>query len=60
MNCIHHVIMFNVGVCHNPNLGLATKARACKSARQEGSPGGTSYIPESARECERKNPHTLK
>jgi hypothetical protein len=46
--------------CHNPNLRLATKARACKRARQEGDPGGTSYTPKSARECERMNPHTPK
>jgi hypothetical protein len=25
--------------CHNPNLGLATKAKACKVAGQEESPG---------------------
>ncbi len=35
-------------ICCNPNLGLTTKARVCKSARQEGNPGGTSYIPRSA------------
>jgi hypothetical protein len=29
--------------CHNPSLGLATKARACKVAGQEGSPGVTSH-----------------
>jgi len=37
-----------------------TKARAYKSAEQEGSPGGTSYTPKSARECERMKPHTPK
>jgi hypothetical protein len=42
----------------NPNLGLATKARACKRAKQEGDPGGTSYTPGSVGECERMNPHT--
>ncbi len=46
--------------CHNPNLGLTTKAKACTSAGQEGSPGGTSYTLKSARECERMNPHTPK
>jgi hypothetical protein len=25
--------------CHNPSLGLATKARGCKVVDQEGSPG---------------------
>jgi len=37
-----------------------TKARACKRARQEGDLGNTSYIPGSAGECERMNPHTPK
>jgi len=50
----------NGGECRNLNLGLATKARACKRARQEGELGGTSYAPGSARECERMNPHTPK
>jgi hypothetical protein len=46
--------------CHNPSLGLTTKARACKSAGQEGSPGVTSHAPGSAKECEGMNPHTPK
>jgi hypothetical protein len=46
--------------CHNLNLGFATKARACKRAKQEGDMGGTSYTLVSARECERMNPHTPK
>jgi hypothetical protein len=46
--------------CRNPSLGLATKARACKVAGQEGSPGVTSHIPGSAKECEGMNLHTLK
>jgi hypothetical protein len=50
----------NHNQCRNPNLGLATKARACKRVRQEGDPGGTSYIPRSAGECEKMNPHTPK
>jgi len=37
-----------------------TKTRAYKRARQKGDPRGTSYTPESARECERMNPHTPK
>jgi len=45
---------------HNPSLGLATKARAHNSAGQKGSLGATSYIPRSAGECERMNPHTPK
>jgi hypothetical protein len=39
-------------MCRNPSLTLTTKARACKSAGQKGSPRGTSYTPESAKECE--------
>jgi hypothetical protein len=46
--------------CHNLNLGLAIKPRACKSAGQEGSPGVTFYAPESAKECEGMNPHAPK
>jgi hypothetical protein len=46
--------------CHNPNLGLTTKARACKNAKQERSSGGTSYTPRNVGECERMNPHTPK
>jgi len=47
-------------ICCNPSLGLATKTRTCKSVRQEGGLRDTSYIPESAGECERMNPHTPK
>jgi hypothetical protein len=46
--------------CHNPSLGFATKARACKNAGQEGSPGVTFHAPGSAKECEGMNPHTPK
>jgi hypothetical protein len=46
--------------CCNPSFGLATKARACKSAGQEGILGGTSYTLGSVGECERMNPHTSK
>jgi hypothetical protein len=46
--------------CRNPNLGLATKARAYKRTKQEGGLRGTSYTLGSARECERMNPHTPK
>ncbi len=47
-------------MCCNPSLGLATKARACKVAGQEGNPGVTSHTFENAKECERMNPHTPK
>jgi hypothetical protein len=44
----------------NLSLGLATKARACKGAGQEGSSGVTSHASGSVRECEGINPHTPK
>jgi hypothetical protein len=37
------------GVCHNPNLGLTTKARASKVAGHEGGLGITSHAPGSAK-----------
>ncbi len=46
--------------CRNLNIGFATKARAYKSAGQEGGLGDTSYTPESVGKCERMNPHTPK
>jgi hypothetical protein len=46
--------------CHNPNLGLATKVRACKVASQEGSLGVRLHAHGSARECEGINPHIPK
>ncbi len=47
-------------ICRNLSLGFATKARACKVAGQEGSPGVTSHALGSAKECEGMNPHTPK
>ncbi len=46
--------------CHNPNFGLATKARACKGEGQERNPGVTFHAPGSIGECEGMNPHTPK
>jgi len=47
--------------CRNPNLGFATKARACKRARQEGDPRGTSYTSGSVGECEsQRTPKSLR
>ncbi len=46
--------------CRNPSLGLTIKARACKSAGQEGSLGLTSHAPGSVGEYEGMNPHTPK
>ncbi len=47
-------------VCRNPSLGLATKARGCKVAGQEGSLGVMLHAPRCARECEGIDPHTPK
>jgi hypothetical protein len=47
-------------LCRNPNLGLTTKAKACKVVGQEKSPIITFHVPESAKECEGMNPHTPK
>ncbi len=46
--------------CHNPNLGLVTKARAHKVVGQEGSPRVTLHALESVRKCEGMNLHTPK
>jgi hypothetical protein len=46
--------------CRNPSLGLATKARACKGAGQEGSLEVTSHALGNVGECEGMNPHTPK
>jgi hypothetical protein len=46
--------------CHNPNLGFAIKARACKGVGQKGSSRVTSHAPRSVRECEGMNLHTPK
>jgi hypothetical protein len=48
------------GVCRNPNLGFATKARVCKVAGQEGSLGVMPDAPGSARKCEGIDPHIPK
>jgi hypothetical protein len=46
--------------CHNPSLGLMTKARACKVAGQEESSGITPHAPGNVGKCEGMNPHTSK
>jgi hypothetical protein len=46
--------------CRNPSLEFATKARACKSAGQEGSSKVTFHASGNAKECEGMNPHTSK
>jgi hypothetical protein len=40
-------------ICHNPSLGLATKARTCEGAGQEWSPGVTFHAPKNVGECGR-------
>jgi hypothetical protein len=57
--CLMFFCVSNV-LCHNPNLGLVTKARACKGAGQEGSPRVTSRAPGNVGECEVMTPHTPK
>jgi len=52
--------MINHISCHNLNLGLTTKARACKGAGQKGSPGIAFHAPGNVGECEGMNPHTSK
>jgi len=47
-------------LCHNPSLGLATKARASKGASQERSPGVTCHAFRSVGKCEGMNSHTPK
>ncbi len=47
-------------MCRNFSLGFTTKAKACKSAGQEGSPRVTFHALGSAKECEGMNPHTPK
>jgi len=61
MSTRSHIILFVGSIkCRNPSLGLVTKARACKVAGQEGSPGVTPHALKSVRECEGMNPHTPK
>jgi len=47
-------------VCHNLNFGLATKARGCKVAGQDGSPGIMLHALGNARECKGIDLHTPK
>ncbi len=52
--------VFELLQCRNFSLGLMTKARACKGACQEGSPGVTSHVLGSVGKCKGMNPHTPK
>jgi hypothetical protein len=49
-----------VNFCHNPSLGLITKANTCKGEGQEGSPGVAFHALGSVGKCEGMNPHTPK
>ncbi len=57
---INPLFISKVCKCYNPNLGLVTKARACKGVGQEGSSRVTSHVLGSVGECEGMNPHTPK
>jgi len=56
MKCVPSLVIIINGQCRNPNLGLVTKARACKGASQECSLGVTFHDGKSVRECEGMNP----
>jgi len=47
-------------ICHNRNLRLATKVKACKGVGQEWSLGITFHAPGGVGKCEGMNPHTPK
>jgi hypothetical protein len=46
--------------CRNPNLGFASKVKACKVTGQEGSLGVTPHASKNLGKCEGMNPHTPK
>jgi hypothetical protein len=46
--------------CHNPSLGLTTKAKGLQGCKLKGSSGVTLHAPGSARECEGMNLHIPK
>jgi hypothetical protein len=52
--------VFSKANCRNPNVGLATKVKACKGVGQKRSLGITFHAPGNARECEGMNPNTPK
>ncbi len=55
-----HFTIWKHKKCCNLNFGLATKAKVCKGACQEGSLGVTFHAPGNVRKCEGMNPHTPK
>jgi len=52
--------VFSKANCRNPNVGLATKVKACKGVGQKRSLGITFHAPGNARKCEGMNPNTPK
>jgi hypothetical protein len=58
--CFLNTPPFFCSICCNLSLGLVTKARACKGAGQEWSPGVTFHAFGSIGKCEGMNPHTPK
>jgi hypothetical protein len=46
--------------CHNPNFGLATKAKGLQGCKPRENPEVTSHTPGSVGKCEGVNPHTPK
>ncbi len=54
-----NITFCNMLCCHNPGLGLATKARAWKGAGRKCNLGIT-FTHLGVRECEGMNPHTPK
>jgi hypothetical protein len=47
-------------LCHNPSLGLATKARGLQGYGPRGRPGSHFTCSRECKECESMNPHTPK
>jgi len=60
LGSIENCQQYEIIICHNPNLGLATKTKACKVTGQEGSSWVTSHALESVGKCEGMNLHTPK
>ncbi len=46
---LYMLLAIDKSQCHNPNLGLATKAKGWKVTGQEGDLGVTSHAPRSAK-----------
>jgi hypothetical protein len=55
-----NIFKMNYLTCYNPNLGLVTKAKACKGGSQEWTPGIIFHAPGNVGERKGMNPHTPK